>query len=370
MTLASARQRSRSRGGTFVLDREETYELDESGMFEHIRTVGWELSRAWAATEAMDLDRMPTDVRSLVVAGIGGSATAGDYLAAVCRETSPIPVEVAQGFRLPSWAGKGSIVVACSYSGRTDETLEAYREARRRGASLAAITSGGTLAEEAVGDGWPVWQIAYTAPPRATTVHTLAPLFRIAARLGLVPGSGEIVSQAAAAHSRIVESALSPDVPVVANEAKQLAMALVGRRPIVIGGEHLASAAVRFKNQLAENGKTLSSAEALPEAGHNLVVGLSTARAHARTTALVTLESPKVHPAVRARFAAVVEQFAAAGIPVHRIEIDGGGTLADLLVATAWGDYVSCYLAMATGFDPTPIPQIDAIRAAGKQAPG
>lgn len=174
-----------------------------------------------------------------------------------------------------------------------------------------------------------------------------------------------MVGQAAAAHSRVVESALGPDIPVVANEAKRLAMALAGRRPIVIGGEHLAAAAVRFKNQLAENGKILSSAEALPEAGHNLVVGLSSGRAHARTAALITLESPRQHEAVGARFGLVAEQFAHAGIPVHRISIDGGSTLADLLVATAWGDYVSCYLAIETGYDPTPIPQIDALRAAG-----
>ncbi len=175
-----------------------------------------------------------------------------------------------------------------------------------------------------------------------------------------------MVALAAAAHSRIVEASLSPAVPVVANEAKRIAMAVAGRRPIIIGGEHLFAAAVRFKNQLAENGKALSSAEALPEAGHNLVVGLSTAPVHARSTALVTLESPRVHPSVAARFHVVAQQFAEAGIPVHRIEIDGGSTLGDLLVATAWGDYVSCYLAMLEGYDPTPIPQIEAVRAAGE----
>lgn len=364
MTLASPRQRRRARGGSFVLDREETYDRDESGMFEHIRAVGWEFSRAWAASDIPDLNRIPRDVTALVVAGIGGSATAGDYLTAVCRETSRIPVEVVQGFRLPRWAREGSLVVACSYSGKTDETLEACEEARRMGASLVAITSGGKLATKAKKNRWPLWKISYAAAPRATTVHTLAPLLRIAERLDLVPHVGELVSQAAGAHSRIVESSLNPSVPMAVNEAKQLAVALAGRRPIVIGGEHLSAAAVRFKNQLAENGKSLSSAETLPEAGHNLVVGLSTAAAHARTTALVTLESPRVHPTVTARFAVVAEQFGAAGVPVHRIQVDGGSTLGDLLVATAWGDYVSCYLAMATGFDPTPIPQIETIRGA------
>jgi hypothetical protein len=37
--------------------------------------------------------------------------------------------------------------------------------------------------------------------------------------------------------------------------------------------------------------------------------------------------------------------------------------LQQLLLGTAWGDYTSCYVALLNGMDPTPIPQIDQLKA-------
>ncbi|MGH2610126.1 MAG: SIS domain-containing protein, partial [Tepidiformaceae bacterium] len=170
------------------------------------------------------------------------------------------------------------------------------------------------------------------------------------------------VRAAAELHRRFVEEELVPEIPEDQNHAKELARALHRRFPLVLGAEHLAPVASRFKNQLAENGKALGAADILPEADHNLIVGLATAGEVAGTLSMVTLESALYHERTRKRVDLTASYFAETGIPVHRIEVGGDGILAQLLVGTAWGDYVSAYLALLNDQDPSPVPQIDRLK--------
>lgn len=346
-----------------VLDDPARLALDASGMFGHIRAVGAELVRAWAASAALQLPARAQEATSVVVAGMGGSATAGDYFAALCGISAEKPVVVVRAHSLPNYVSERTLVVVSSYSGNTEEALACYDDAWRRDAAILAMTTGGKLAERAAADGVVVYPLVYRSAPRAAIAHSLAPLLRAGTLLGLCAITNDDVAEAAAAHGSAADS-LVPEVPTVANRAKQIGAALQARVPLVLGAEHLAPVAARFKNQLAENGKVLGAAEALPEAGHNLIVGLGTAAQGAQRLALVTIESELHDARIQRRFAVIAQEFAETGIPVHRIAVAGARPLDQLLAGTAWGDYVSCYLALANGVDPTPIPQIDRLRAA------
>lgn len=346
-----------------ILDDPATYALDRSGMFTHIAHVGDELERAWVASAGFGQSRTTGTPRAVVIAGIGGSATAGDYFAAIAAHHSPVPVVVCQGYDLPAWVGPGVLVVVCSYSGNTAETLSAYRQAVERRAEVLAITSGGTLAADFSERGYGVSLIDYVAPPRATTVHTLAPLLRIGVAQDLTGVHDAEITGAANAHRSLTTGHFAPAVALENNPAKQLAATLVERVPFIFGSGHLGPAATRFKNQLAENGKMLAAADFVPEAGHNVVVGLADAARRPEQFAALFLWARSLRPEISARIDAVSSQFRDSGIRTQVIEIDGGSPLADLLLATAWGDYVSCYVAMLNGEDPTPIPQIERVRA-------
>ncbi len=355
---------------THPLDDPAVLALDASGMFTHIRNVGGEFLRAWDAASSLRPPAGAERAEQIVICGVGGSATAADYLVALTAPHGTLPISVVRGYSLPNFVSARTLVIVCSYSGNTEEMLSLYGDARRRGAMVVVITRGGQLGERAAADANAIcWQVTYDSPPRAAMVHSLAPLLRIGAALGVTPLRREDIQAAGDLHRDFIETRLAPHLPFYGNEAKQLALAVRGRLPMVIGAEHLASAAVRFRNQLAENGKTLAVAESLPEAGHNLVVGLGTASIHAANIAVISLESPACyHPRIQRRFEVIAGQFAAEGIPMHRIEPGGGTILQQMLQATAWGDYVSCYLGLLNGFDPTPIPQIEALRQ-GLDAP-
>ena len=347
-----------------VLDDPELLKLDAADMFGRIRNLGTELIRAWDESETIELPAAAMKASAIIVAGMGGSATGGDYFAALCAGTSEIPVTVVRGYSLPNYVSDRSLVVVSSYSGNTEESLSCYDDAWKRGATIIATTTGGKLAERAKADGVPVHTITYRASPRAAIAHSLAPLLRLGLEMGVSAVDAEQVRSAGALHHEWVVRELDPGIPHGRNGAKKLAEDLRGRIPLVLGAEHLASVASRFKNQVAENGKALGAADILPEADHNLIVGLGTGQAAARSLSLVTLESELNDARTRKRFDVTCAQFAETGIPVHRFQSGGSTILDQLLLATAWGDYVSCYLALLNGVDPSPVPQIDRLKAA------
>lgn len=337
--------------------------LDAGNMLGRIGELGSELVHAWDTSDELILPPGAEGARSLVIAGMGGSATAGDYFAALCAASAEIPVNVVRGYSLPYYVSDRTLVVVSSYSGNTEESLSCYDDAWKRGAAILAVTTGGKLAERAAADGVSVYRFSYRAHPRAAVAHSLVPLLRIAARLDIWPIDREGLVAAGRLHGNFVAQQAAPDVPAVRNGPKQLAQALEGRIPLVLGAEHLAPVASRFKNQLAENGKMLAAADTMPEANHNLIVGLGTAAKVKDALSLVTLESHLYHERVQRRFDLTAQQFEEAGIPVHRISVPGSAILDQILVGTAWGDYVSCYLAFLNGVDPSPVPQIDRLKA-------
>ncbi|MCC7364574.1 MAG: bifunctional phosphoglucose/phosphomannose isomerase [Dehalococcoidia bacterium] len=347
------------------LDDPKALEIDNAGMFARVRELGTELIRAWELSEELVLPPGASDVNNVVVAGMGGSATGGDYFAALCAISSEVPVHVVRGYTLPNYVSERTLVVISSYSGDTEELLSCYDDAWKRGAQLIAATKGGKLGQRARGDGVPVYTITYESQPRAALAHSLAPLLRIGERLGFISLSTADVRAAGEEHRDLVEGEFVPEVVEAANPAKQLARALHGRLPLVLGAEHLASVASRFKNQVAENGKSLGGADILPEADHNLVVGLGTGKKAGESAALVTLEAPDTYdPRVQKRFDVTCQLFEEDGVPVHRLTVGGSSILSQLFQGTAWGDYVSCYLALLNGVDPSPVPQIVRLKAA------
>ncbi|MFN0095603.1 MAG: SIS domain-containing protein [Dehalococcoidia bacterium] len=332
---------------------------DPDGMLAHAEALGAELVRSWQRSRSVTLPWGQGDFAGLIIAGVGGSASAADAFASLVADESTIPVQVVRGWRLPGWAGPRTLVAVSSYSGSTEEALAMYADAKARGCAIVAVTAGGQLGALAASQGRPIFNIDYSSQPRAAFAHGLGPLLALGAQTGISSIDDTVVAEAAAAHERAVRE-LSPGG---AFPAASLAAELTGRHPWVAGGGHLTTAAVRFKNQLAENAKVIAAAESLPEAGHNLVVGLDGPAPERADVTLVTFESGSFAPTPLAgRFEAFTSLFAEAGVSVRRHLITEASRLAELLVAVAIGDIVSVRLAMLRGIDPTPIRAIDELK--------
>src|SRR5207247_9806538 len=79
----------------------------------------------------------------IIVAGMGGSASGADLVAASSLPELDVPILVHRGYGLPAAAGQHALVVAVSYSGETAEGLAAVDPARGRGAPVVTLSAGG-----------------------------------------------------------------------------------------------------------------------------------------------------------------------------------------------------------------------------------
>src|SRR5690606_8781737 len=133
--------------------------------------------------------------QQVVVLGMGGSAIGGDLVRALAQPVCPVPIAVNRDYRIPAYVGPSTLVVASSYSGNTEETLEAYDAARWAGAQLVAITTGGELARRAQAAGDPVILVKPGMQPRAALGYSLVPLLVILHKAGLLPDPSQDVRE-------------------------------------------------------------------------------------------------------------------------------------------------------------------------------
>src|SRR5256712_12941651 len=121
---------------------------------------------------------------------MGGSAIGGDLAAALLADELKMPMSVHRDYGLPAYVGRDSLVIASSYSGNTEETLSSFEEARKRGAKVLALTTGGKIAELARASQQPVVSFRYKAQPPAALGYSPPPLLGVLTELRFPPGLG------------------------------------------------------------------------------------------------------------------------------------------------------------------------------------
>ena len=318
---------------------------------------GWERGLRWAVSFR------GSHLEKLLVLGMGGSAIGGDLLQGILQDRISRPITVNRTYTIPRWVDRKTLVLACSYSGNTEETLSAARQAVRQGARLAAISSGGELARFSRQSRFPLLQIPAGIPPRAAVGYLAFAPLGMAVRLGWVARENLSVESACAALKRFIRERLDPSVGIPANPAKKLARSLKGRLPVLYGASGGWEAATyRWRTQLEENSKTLTFHHLFPEATHNEISGWVQPRGLLKKTAALFLMDPSVHPRIRRRMEFTQRIIRDQGALSLTVEVSGASVLERMLKMIALGDFTSIYLALLYRIDPTPVERVEALK--------
>ena len=333
-------------------------EMDPDNMLDRIAELPQQCRDAWLAAQELDVPGDHGDIEQVVVLGMGGSAIGGALLKGLVEDDCTVPISVVRGYELPAFVeGADTLVVASSYSGNTEETLSSFRKALERGAKATAITTGGKLGDLAAEHDLPIVTFEYDAQPRAALGFSFTLLLGLFTHLGLVRDFSDDVEEAAAVMEAWQEE-IALAVPTEENEAKQLARSLAGRLPVVYGAGFLTAAANRWKTQFNENAKHWAFFEQLPELNHNAVVGFGLPEVVRENAVVLMLRSNHDHPRVQVRWDVTEELLEREGVDVETVEGRGESALAQMLSVIHFGDYVSYYLTMLNGVDPTPVETI------------
>ena len=337
--------------------------LDTLGMFAV--TAGMPEQVETAARAAAGIGGLPDHdtIDNVVVLGMGGSGVAGDVLAAVGGPFVPVPIVVSKGYAPPAFVGPGTLCFAVSFSGDTEETVEAATAAAAAGAHMVVLARGGRLAELA-----PTWQ-APRVPlpddipmPRAGLGALATPMLVLLEEAGLFPGASGWID-AAVAQLKVRRDQLAGDRP---SPARDVARTIGRTIPLLFGAGPIgATAAARWKTQVNENAKAPAFAGAMPEVCHNEIVGWGQHGDMTRqVVTLVELRHDEEHPQEARRFELVRDIMAEVVHEVVEVRAAGEGPLAQLLDLVLLGDYVSLHMAEQEGIDPGPIPVLMDLKAA------
>jgi glucose/mannose-6-phosphate isomerase len=317
-----------------------------------------------AAVRARGLDGLPRQerVENIVVLGMGGSGIAGDVLVAAAGMFLPVPVVVVKGYESPNFVGEGTLVFAISFSGDTEETVEAASEAAVAGARVVSVTRGGELGRLAASWGAPVVTIPDDIPqPRAGLGALAIPPLVVLEEIGLFPLASRWIDAAVEQLTRRRDALVDDGEPAIGLARR------IGRTvPLVHGGGSIgATAAARWRTQVNENANAPAFSSMVPELCHNEIQGWGQ---HGDITrqlfTAVHLRHEFEHPQVVRRFDVLRELLEEVVADVVEVRAEGEGQLAQLLDLILVGDVMSLHLAAAEGLDPGPVPALERMKAA------
>ena len=330
-----------------------------ASMLQLIKDYPTHLADSLAKVHLLNWQAGTTDIHHVVITGLGGSGIGGSVAAEVCAASATVPIVVNKGYALPAWVNANTHVIACSYSGNTEETLSALEDATKAGCMVSAITSGGQLLAKAEAAGWNLSVLPAGNPPRSmfglAIVQLMAHLE--AMDIGVDARWQAQVSEASEGLIQRRDAQMA--------EAKDLAMQMQGRTYAIYAASGVAGVATRWRQQLNENSKMPGWDSEVPEMNHNEMVGWAGGN---DSHIAIFLHSNNDHPSNTLRMnlnAAAIEAY---GVPVLHVHAYGEGHLAQCLDLVAMGDWVSQILSEVNQVDIMDIVVIEKLKAALAEA--
>lgn len=338
--------------------------FDSAGMLGILESFPGQVSRAKEIGLGF---RVPSGLKknykNIVFTGLGGSAIGADIIRSYIAGESSVPVFVNRNYLLPGFVNKDTLLVVSSYSGNTEETLSAYRDARKKKAVIVAITSGGRLRQEAEKDGTPFILIPPGLPPRCSLGYSFFPSLILLCKLGIINNKIRDIDETITLLGNMVRTSLGAGVAGKLNKAKSIARAAHRRFPVIYSAcDHIDSVAVRWRGQFAENSKTLASSHLFPEMCHNEIVGWENPDFMLKNSIAIFLRDRADLDRVSKRMDIVKDMLADNKVKVLEIKSAGKSLLARIFSLIYVGDFASFYLAILNGCDPTPVERISYLK--------
>lgn len=304
-------------------------------------------------------EKLPT-INQVVVAGMGGSALAGDML----RDwlDLPLPVQIVKDYVLPKYVNPTTLVIACSFSGNTEETIAALDDARSKGAAVAIAAGKGKLLEIAEADTLPYVVMPYDGvTPRMFLATNLRAFLELFVAYGIVDKSVLLELESAAKNLAEVRRVWGPETPFKENSAKQLAWHCAGKTPVFYAGPRFRSAAYKWKIAINESAKNTAWYGEYSEFNHNEFMGWASHPVD-KPFAVFNLHSSFDDPRITRRFEISDRLLSGLRPAPIDIQLEGETMLEQFLWSNILADYVSAYLGILNGVDPAPVPLIEKLK--------
>jgi glucose/mannose-6-phosphate isomerase len=284
-------------------------------------------------------------IKNVLVVGMGGSALPGDFLK-MYVEKDNIKVSVARDYRLRKPVSSDTVVFVISYSGNTEETIEALEQLIQTKANIVVLASGGKLVELAHTNNLPLILVPQGMQPRCATGYFFSIMVAVLEKMNVVSNKqNEIISLAEKLTTVI-------DHVYLQNLAKRIQ----GKIPLVYGASDFLFVVRNIKIKFNENSKTQAFFNVFPELNHNEMVGFTNL---VMTPFFLIFQKPNDYERVIKRMHIFAQLMKEKHLETEIILLRGKTMLEWIFEASYMGDWLSYYLALAYGIDPEPVVMVE-----------
>lgn len=336
--------------------------VDRRNMLRQINEFPEQCETALGIARSFEDKHTQFEPNVVVMTGVGDCGTAAD-MATVISDKVKIPLVSKHGGYLPSYADERALVLVVDYIGNGFTALQNYKEASARNAEVVCITGGGRLAEVAAADGRRVIKIPSAQLARTAIGYMFIQLLGVMSQYRVSVTATEAVYSAIKLLKGIRES-LRFEHPASRNIAKQAAEFLYNKMPVVFGTTGYRSViARRWKSQLGANAKRPAFSSIMVDAAAAEISAWELAGGNRDGFAFVLLNDPAERNSESEILNARAKQILGDSYAVLELDMKGSTPAEKLLYGMYLADYVSYYLALLYGVDPTPTEFVKAMES-------
>jgi glucose/mannose-6-phosphate isomerase len=342
------------------INRDSISKFDEGNMFAILADFHSQVEIGIDAGQS--IEKRSYDFDNIVICGIGGSAISGDILHSYLEQVGyKKQIFVNREYTLPNWVNERTLIVASSYSGNTEETLQAYNSATKITKNIICFTTGGELENLATKNGHQVVKMQPGMMPRCALAMSFFSILTAFLHLDIVSKEmSENIELAVKDTYYNLKKSSKRYQELTNNEAIKLALLLNGKNTVLYSGKVMAPVSKRWAGQLHENSKAHAFFNVIPEMNHNEINSWDF-KENNSDFRIILLKDPSENPRVHKRIKAFSELLQDKA-NVYGFSSDAEYLLSRMFEMIYFGDWVSYFLALMRGVDPTPIPTITKLK--------
>ncbi len=348
------------------LDNQKIYKkFDTGGVAKSIEQLADQVRQV---LEEARLVKVPADyskVTQVIVNGMGGSNIGIRIVKSVFAYQLKVPVTITPGYEVPASVNKNTLYLISSYSGTTEEPLSVYKEVKKRGAKVMAITvdsKKSKLMRLMLKENIPGYifkpEFNPSGQPRLGLGYSVFGVAMLLAKAGLfkieVKKMEEII-----ASLELWDRELRPEVSMKTNRAKQIAYKLYNKQPVLVAAEFLAGNVQALRNHFCECSKNYASYLVLPDLNHFALESLANPKSNRENLAFLFFDSFFYHARVQKRSELTKEIVKKNKVAVISYKLRGLNKLEQAFETLQLGSWVTYYLAILNQVNPVNIPWVD-----------
>ncbi len=326
---------------------------DPQNQFDVLINTYQQIELAWKNQFIID-GLNSSEISNIIISGLGGSAISADLIKNYLVDEIEIPIVVNRNYSLPKFASKNTLFIASSYSGNTEETISALKQAIEIGCKIVCITTGGEVELIAKSNKIPCVKVQPGFQPRYSLGLSFFSLLKVLQELKLISDQTKIVDSVI---SLWKEKGI--EYSKEGNYAYTFAESLVGFIPVIYSvADSTSAVGYRFKCQLNENSKLHAFHNEIPEMNHNEIIGWESYQEKLFHSKIINIVDETYHPQIQKRFDILKDIFSKSGVETISLKSNEKLFKVRLLDLIYLGDWISYYVGVLRGYDPSEIDNI------------